>query len=458
MILNQIENIDWSLSEKIVILLSTELLICKSSWIMNEEFIQYLWKFRLLNKDLFTIDHKPIEVIDPGLVNTNGGPDISTCKIKIEDTLWVGNAEIHTSSSDWFKHKHDNDAAYDNLILHIVFDHNSDCILRENGEVIPTLEIAGKFELGLWDRYQHLSKSKKWIPCAGLIDKVKPSVWLGWYDRLLTERLERKSRDILALFDRIQHNWDETFYVMMASGFGVKVNRAPFELLSKSIPGRILARHKDNLLQLEALFFGQANLLPDNPKDAYCKALKREYQFLAHKFGLQPLPKGLWNFLRMRPSNFPTLRLSQLAHLIYKRQSLFSLVRECRSVDELYSVFKVKASTYWDNHYVFEKEADLRVKILGKNAIDLIIINTIVPFLFIYGKHKANAELQERALSFLYQIHSEQNSIIRNFKSLGVNSKSAFESQALIELKNGYCRYKKCLNCRIGNHLLRSDI
>lgn len=420
---------------------------------MTEEFIYYLWKYKLLNQHLKTTQEEKCQVIDPGLHNLDSGPDFFNAKVKIGETLWAGNVEIHVFASDWKRHKHQLDQAYDNIILHVVFVEDK-TINRKNGDSIPTLEIADKFDNNLLIRYKNLTRSKNWIPCEPHIRKVDRFIQNNWIDRLLIERLEIKSSEIAEKLAYNNNDWAETFYQHLANNFGFKVNSIPFELLARSLPLKILAKHKNNIHQIEALLFGQAGLLAKIKNDEYYLSLKKEHTFLMNKYQIEPIDEHLWRFMRLRPVNFPTIRISQFAALIKNSNHLFSIIMECNSYSKLHELFKIQASSYWTSHYTFGKISEAKIKNLGKTGIDLILINTVAPFLFTYGKKK-NDQLQiDKALKLLDQIPGEKNVITRKWVSLELNIRSAFNTQALIHLKKNYCDKKKCLSCSIGHTIL----
>lgn len=424
---------------------------------MSEEFIYYLWKHKLLEPQLQITTGENCKVIDPGLHNTNSGPDFFNARIKIGNTLWAGNVEIHVHSSDWKLHKHQFDKAYDNVILHVVFVEDKK-ISRENGEAIPTLEIADKFNSGLLSRYKKLMQSKNRIPCEFQIRDVDRFQQNNWLDRLLIERLEIKSQGIEDKLEFNNNDWAETFYQQLASNFGFKVNAVPFELLARSIPIIILAKHKNNNKQVEALLFGQAGMLGNNTDDSYYQELKKEYIFLAGKYKLVPIDAYLWRFMRLRPANFPTIRISQFADLIANSSHLFSKILEYESFEKLIKLFNVAASDYWNTHFTFGKESEKKAKKLGKTGIHLILINTIAPFLFVYGRKKNEQAYIDKAIKLLDQIPGERNAITRLWADLELNTNTAFNTQALLHLKNKYCDKKQCLSCGIGHAILNQRI
>jgi len=420
---------------------------------MHESFLHYIWKYRLLKNRLTTIDHQELKVIDTGTHNNDGGPDFLTSQVKIGNTLWAGNVEIHVNASDWIKHQHHKDKAYSNVILHVVY--NNDKPLPAPNNNIPTLEIRNNISIELYNTYINLINNKQWVPCTGLANSVDSFIWNSWKERLMIERLEHKSQDISQLLQYHNNNWETSFYISLAKNFGLKVNAVPFELLAKSLPLKYLAKHKDSLLQIEALLFGQAGLLNNNFEDAYPKVLALEYKHLRNKFSLSPIDPSLWKFLRLRPANFPTIRISQFAKLIYTSHKLFSYILENPTAKQLHKLFHVKATEYWDTHYSFKSESEFKNKYLGSSTINLILINTIAPYIFYYGIAKNNYVYKEQAIDLLQTLPAENNNIIRHWHAIGITSTNAFQSQALIELKKNYCTPKKCLSCPIGKQIIK---
>ncbi len=423
---------------------------------MNEAFIQYLWKNRLVKNDSFVLpDGQSFEVLDPGEQNTNAGPDFFNTKIRIDHTTWAGNTEIHINASDWFKHGHQHDDAYDNVILHVVMNNDAE-VSRSNGENIPAIEIS--FDPDIYDNYTSLINKKRWIPCHDKIRTIDPMAIRLWMHALLVERLERKTSDVLKAYHINNNNWEETFYQFLARSFGFNINSSPFNLLARSLPLKALAKHKNNLPQIEAMLFGQAGMLQYRSNDVYHEQLRKEYSFLQKKFNLKPIDPSLWKLLRLRPSNFPTIRISQFAVLINRSSNLFSKILEAKSLKELEKMFDIEATAYWNDHYNFNKKTIRNTKKkFGKNAFYTVVINTIIPFLFIYGKVRDIDVLKDRALGFLEKLPAENNNIINKWKDTGIKANSAFESQALIQLKNEYCKQKNCLRCQIGNIIIRGN-
>ena len=424
---------------------------------MTEEFLHYIWKFRLFDaKSLITSLGEKIKIFKPGEHNIDAGPDFFNAQIKIENTLWAGNVEIHIKSSDWKKHRHEEDKSYDNIILHVVYEADKN-IFRRNGEVIPTLELKNLFSPTIYKKYLQFKSSKDWVPCEKQISKVDRFIVNNWLGRLVVERLERKSLSITQSLKLNKNNWEETFYQQIARNFGFKVNAEPFELLAKSISNKTLAKHKNSLLQIEAMLFGQAGMLEKEFKDSYPQLLQKEYAFLKQKFNLKPLDRHLWKFLRFRPSNFPTIRISQFSNLVYKSSHLFSKILETEHLKELKLLLDVEVSEYWRNHYVFDKSSVKKNKDMGGSSIDVIIVNTVIPFLFVYGKQKGEEMYSERAITFLENMEGEKNSVINQWEDLLMPVSKAFNTQALLQLKNEYCSKKRCVDCQIGNYLIKNS-
>lgn len=424
---------------------------------MNEEFLHYLWKFGNFDtKNLLTTEGEPLQIIKKGIHNQDAGPDFSNARLQIGDTTWAGNVEIHTKASDWKKHNHQHDDSYDSIILHVVHE-NDQPIIRANGEAIPTLELKERIPESLYGKYLHLMANAQWIPCSNSFGEIDPFSRDNWLDRILVERLERKSGEILQNLKHLNNDLEEAFYVQLAGNFGFKINTEPFKRLARSLPYKIIAKHRYSLLQIEALLFGQAGLLEEEFVDDYPKQLKTEYQILKSKFQLNPIPGFNWKFLRTRPTNFPTIRLAQLAQVLHHNTNLFSSILEGKTVEDISGIFTVKASEYWDIHYNFDKSSKKSTKSLGQSAIQNIIINTIVPFLFVYANYKGNEALKEKAIQLLEELPPEKNNIINGFAEIGYKSTNAATSQAVIELKNEYCNHKKCLNCALSSQILKSE-
>jgi hypothetical protein len=420
---------------------------------VKEEFLHYLWKFRLFTSPLTTSNGEEIHVLSPGIHNHNGGPDFSDARIRIAGTLWAGNVEIHVNSSDWIRHGHQNDPVYDSVILHVVFNHD----LSEPVNNMPVAEIKNCIDLRIYENYRAFMAGRNWVPCINQIGLVEKSEIALWLERMLIERLEHKAEYIQDFLVTTENDWEGVFYLMLARSFGFNLNSLPFEMMARSLPFKILSKHQDNPMQTEALIFGQAGFLGQHLTDPWPQQLFAEYCFLRKKYGLVPVAVHLWKFMRLRPVNFPSIRLAQFASLLFNQESLLSKVIDCPNVEELTALFEVKASTYWDTHYHFNKESVVGEKRLGASSASLLVINAVLPFIFVYGRALANDELCNRALSFYRQIPGELNVITRQWKNAGLDTSEAFYTQALIGLKSDYCDKLRCLDCRIGNLLLRSN-
>lgn len=425
--------------------------------LFTEDFLHYVWKFRLFDRlDLRTTAGEEIELFATGMHNTHAGPDFQNARIRIGETIWAGNAELHLSSSDWQRHGHTTDEAYDNVILHVVYNDDAPVILP-SGRRLPTLELKSRVNADLYQRYHNLVFGHQTIiPCEGSIGRVDPLTMQNWLTRVLIERLEKRAETVAAALSKNRGDWEETFYQFLAANFGFKTNALPFELLAKSLPQNVLAKHKDNPLQIAALIFGQAGFLNEEPVDDYPRSLKAEYDYLRKKFNLTPVENHLWKFLRMRPQNFPTVRLAQFAALVVQSSHLFSRILEIKDVKALRQlVAGIIINPYWENHYRFDKESPPSAKHLGPSSVDTLLLNTVALFLFSYGKHMQQEYYVSRALKLLENIPPENNHITTDFATLGVKIINAFESQALLELKNNYCDYKKCLQCGVGIKILK---
>ncbi|MCD4681780.1 MAG: DUF2851 family protein [Bacteroidales bacterium] len=422
---------------------------------MTEEFLHYIWKYKQFSQNLTLTNGEDCTIIDPGIHNFDSGPDFFNAKIKIGDTLWAGNVEIHVKSSDWYLHKHHKDMAYENIILHVVH-HQDQKIYRINKEEIPAFELKDRFNHSLYAQYSDFMTNRNWIPCEKMLDTVNRFAINNWLDRIMIERLEAKAIEIEKQLIYNGNDWEQTFYEFLARNFGFNVNSLPFELLAKSLPLKFLLKHKDNKFQLESLLFGQSGLLNQKYKDDYPSQLFKEYSFLSKKYNLKSIDTHLWRFMRLRPSNFPTIRIAQLADLIYNSSLLFSKIIETEKFKELIRMFEVSESEYWKAHYVFDKKAVKRDKRMGMNAINLVIINTVTPFLFVYGRTHNNQSFIDRSLKFLDTIPGETNAIIRKWGDMGMSIRTSFNTQALLQLKKHYCNKRKCLNCGIGNEIFKS--
>ncbi len=424
---------------------------------MKEFVLHYVWQHRLfVQHDLFTTDGKKIEVIDVGKLNMHAGPDFFNAKIKIENTIWAGNVEIHNLSSDWNKHKHQLDANYKNVILHVVRKADVPVFLPD-GQLIPQLEIS--FSKEIEKNIDSLLLSTKWIACEDKLLNVSRLYWYDWKTTLLAERLMQKTHEIYDLLSLNGNNWEETCFVVLAKSFGFSVNKTGFLRMAKTIPWTVLLKTKHNLLSLEALLFGQAGLLNEmKESDDYLLGLKQEYQILQARYLLKPIDSQLWRMLRLRPDNFPYIRISQFASLLYMQENLFNKIIQARKLDELICILqKIKVSVYWRKHYRPNELSKEKDKNLGIHSIYSILINAFLPVIFSYGERYQDDEIKNRALAFIDEIPPENNYITRNWRDLGVSMETAGDTQALIHLFKNYCDKKNCLRCRIGYKLLTNS-
>ena len=410
---------------------------------MKEDFIYYLWENRLLSKNLNTVDGDSVYVISVGNRNYDSGPDFLDAKIRIGKTLWVGHVEIHVNASDWFRHGHQKDEAYRNVILHVVYCNDTERL------AIPTVEIKGQFDEGIYERYNGFLKSRKWIPCEKLIAGIQQFTWLSWLERIVVERLEAEVKDVFSKLAANNFDWEETLYQRIMRYCGLKVNNDAFERLAMLLPLKLLRKHGDNHLQVEAMFFGCAGFLEREFSESYPVLLQREFKMLKSKFNLTVMPKAYWKFLRLRPPNFPTIRLAQMASMVCIYDNLFSKLQTVNDLDSMRNLFNVEVNGYWDTHFQFERPSKAMKKNLGATAIDVLIINAVIPVLFSYGIYHDNQELKNRSLEFLNVMEPEDNVIIRKFKTLGVNLLNAQQTQALLHLYNYYCKRRNCLKCRV---------
>ena len=424
---------------------------------MKEEFLHYLWKYSLYDPDkLFDNEGNKITVISPGEYNRDSGPDFFNARLIIGRTEWAGNVEIHTQSSYFHTHGHNLDPAFDNVILHVVAV-NDGKVFNSKGEELNTSELV--FDPSLYDKYLDLVNNPYVIACQLKLAKLDQFFIRHWLGALVIERLNDKSGQIMKIFTETGNDWEETFYRLLARYFGFRVNTEPFEMMANALPFRIIRKHSDNLLQVEALLFGTAGMLDEALfrealKDDYYRDLIREFRILSVKYSLKPIHGWLWKFARLRPANFPTLRISQLAVMLSITGGLFAKVIDADKIEDLRNLFEVTASGYWNNHFVFGKQSRLSPKKTGAQATDILLINAVIPALFFYGRTHDSHYICEKAVSFLGEIRSEANSIIKDWNLAGIYSESAFYSQGLIHLRSNYCRKRRCLDCRIGFRLI----
>lgn len=412
-----------------------------------EQLLHYVWKHKIFPlKELKTTTGQQVEVIDTGLANTDAGPDFFNAKLKLDGVLWIGNIEIHERSSDWFKHGHHADAGYNSVILHIASEIDTE-ISRSNGERIPQIQLI--CPEAVRTNYKELLETDSYPPCYRIIPSLPPFTAHSWMTALQMERFEQKATLLNERLKRCQGNWEDAFFITLARNFGFGLNGDAFETWAHRLPFRAVDKHRNDLFQIEAIFFGQAGILEDSDGDGYYLRLKKEYTYLQHKFGLIPMDASLWRFLRLRPANFPHIRIAQLACLYHRAYGLLSRIMETETLQGVRDILKGGTSEYWLTHYTFGGSSPSRPKTLSNTSLDLLIINTVVTFLYAYGLHKGNRVLCARAGSFLEELKAENNYITRMWEQCGMKASNAADSQALIQLKKEYCDKKKCLYCRI---------
>ena len=418
-----------------------------------EQLLHYVWKHKIFPlKELKTTTGQQVEVIDTGLANTDAGPDFFNAKLKLDGVLWIGNIEIHERSSDWFKHGHHADAGYNSVILHIASEIDME-ISRSNGERIPQIQLI--CPEAVRTNYKELLETDSYPPCYRIIPSLSPFTAHSWMSALQMERFEQKATLLNERLKRCQGNWEDAFFITLARNFGFGLNGDAFETWAHQLPFRAVDKHRNDLFQIEAIFFGQAGILEDSDGDGYYLRLKKEYTYLQHKFGLIPMDASLWRFLRLRPANFPHIRIAQLACLYHRAYGLLSRIMETETLQGVRDILKGGTSEYWLTHYTFGGSSPSRPKTLSNTSLDLLIINTVVTFLYAYGLHKGNPVLCARAGSFLEELKAENNYITRMWEQYGMKASNAADSQALIQLKKEYCDKKKCLYCRIGYEYLK---
>lgn len=424
---------------------------------MKEEFLHYLWKYSLYDQDkLLDNEGNKIVVLNPGEYNRDAGPDFFNTRLRIAGMEWAGNVEIHIRASDFDYHKHNLDPAFNNVILHVVAE-NDRKVFNSKGKELLTVKLA--FDPAVYEKYMNLVNNPFIIACQTSISKLDPLQIRHWLGSLVIERLQEKSEHIIKIYSNTGNDWEETFYRLLSRYFGFRVNTEPFEMLAAALPFRIIRKHSDNLFQIEALLFGTAGMLDEGlfreaVNDEYYLDLIKEYRILSVKYTLHPVHGWIWKFARLRPANFPTVRISQLAAMLTITGGLFSRTLEARDITDLRSLFEVTASGYWNDHFVFGRKSRLYPKATGQQAADILLVNAVIPVLFLYGRSRDSQEICDRAVSFLEELEPEENSIIDEWRTTGIAADSAFISQALIQLRNCYCKKRRCLECRIGAKLI----
>lgn len=421
---------------------------------MKEDFLHYIWLYKKLDfTNLKTTNGETIAILNFGQYTQQAGPDFFNSQLIINNQKWAGNIEIHVKSSDWYLHKHENDSNYDNVILHVVWEHDTEVYRKDNSE-IPVLEIKSYVSKSEFDKYKKLCQSKSWIYCENEIADIDKMVFSNWQERLFFERLERKILPIEKLLQENKNDWESTFFIALAKNFGLNVNGISFYEMAKSIPFAIVKKELFDVENLEALFFGSSNMLEHEKQDNYYKNLQQRWNFLMQKHQLSYKHINPIQFFKLRPDNFPTIRIAQLAMLYHLKENLFLDVIKANSLQEIYAMFNNATSNYWKSHYNFDKESNFKTKSLSISFIDLLIINTVVPIKFLYAKINGK-DNSEELIHLMTQIKPEKNIIIDKFTSFKIESDSAFQTQSLLQLKNEYCNHQKCLQCAVGLGLLK---
>lgn len=424
---------------------------------MKEDLLHFIWRYRLYDtRDLKTTTGEWIEIVKAGAYNTDAGADFSNARVRIGDVLLAGNIEMHVHQRDWYAHKHDHDPAYNNTILHVVYDIDSKPTLLENGQPVAVLSLKDHLSPRLLQRYDLIKDSKTKIPCEPLIKTLPDDFSLpSYYDRLVIERMQSKVAVTEAMLDASRNDWDQVAFQMIATYFGGSVNKDAFRQLATSLPLQVVHKHRADAIQIEALLFGQAGLLDADYDDEYPRTLKREYTYLKKLHTLLPMEAHVWKFFRVRPASFPTVKLAQLAALLSREAHLFGSILACKTLSELRAFFEVDMNGYWHTHFQFDKPAAKGAGAVGHMLTDVLVINAVVPLLFSYGRYKDDETICQRALDLLYEIPAEDNAVIRMWDALGLTAKTANDTQALLQLNTEYCVNKRCLHCQVGHRLLQ---
>ncbi len=426
----------------------------RSIRLMKEDFLHHVWQFKkFATQGLTTVQGEPVTIVNGGQYLQLAGPDFFNAQVVIGGQKWAGNVEIHIKSSDWYLHSHERDTNYDNVILHVVWEHDIEVMRRDNSE-IPVLELKHHVDPALLVSYNALASSKTWIFCERDLETMDSFVVNNWKERLFFERLERKALPILQLAAATNADWEAVLFCFLAKNFGLNTNGEVFYEVAKSLPFSIVRKESFDAENIEALLFGRAGMLDGDHEDVYAKDLQGRYAYMVHKHRLESVHVNSVEYFRHRPDNFPTIRLSQLGQLYHTSQNLFSKIIEASTLADLYSIFNVQAGSYWQTHYRFDKESPKKRKPLSHSFIDLLIINTVIPFKFAYGRSMGK-ENGEELVVLMQQIDAEKNAIIDKFKSFKMETQSAYDSQSLLQLKNEYCNHKRCLQCALGLELLK---
>ncbi|WP_347158246.1 DUF2851 family protein [Pontibacter chitinilyticus] len=425
---------------------------------MKEDFLHYIWQHQYFDKTaLATAGGEAVQVIRTGFYNTEAGPDFQEAILRIGAVEWSGSVELHLKASDWYRHQHQQDPKYDQVVLHVVWEADKP-VLRINGTLIPVLELKGRIALGLLHTYAQLQQSREAIPCAAFWPSINDITKRMMLERALVERLESRGEEVLQRYKESGNDWEQTAYGLLLRGFGFKTNQLAFEQLHKALPLAVVRRHQHNLLQLEALLLGQAGFL-DEAEDSYTLALRKEYTFLSHKYSLQEkaMQRHQWKFLRMRPANFPTVRLAQLAAMLHRHTALFACMLEAQSIKQYEALFRLPVSAYWQEHYMPGRAAKSPQPAMGRSSAQNLVINVVVPLLAAYASYSNDKSYLDKAISLLEQLKEGSNRITRQYEALGWQASSAADNQAALSLHKRYCEPINCMRCAIGNKIMKQN-
>ena len=421
---------------------------------LSEKLLHYVWKNQWFAKEnLKTVHNQSLTIINQGFPHQDAGPDFKQAIIQIDGVTWAGNVEIHIRSSDWYKHQHQNDMKYNSVILHVVYEHDQEVFIEPNNP-LPTLELQPLISSQLLLRYSQLVNALRPLPCEAYLEKIPPLTLLAFFTRLTFDRLIRKQSQIFEILHGFSEDWEQTLFYVLCQSFGFKTNAPAFEMLGKALPYKILKKHADSHLQVSALIFGQAGMLEEEAEDAYYQTLQNEYLYLKAKYKLVSIPAKCWNLLRLRPHNFPCIRLAQLGEIIFKHHDLFEKISMPKDIAYFQKIFINKPNEYWDTHYYFGKTSQKAEKVMGARSFHLLLINALIPFLYSFGTFSGNEKLQEYCMSLLELLPFEENHLTKRYQTCGFCAETASHSQALLELHHEYCEKKRCIECGVGQRIV----
>jgi hypothetical protein len=423
---------------------------------MQEQLIHFIWYRKLFNQEgLTTTEGHSVQILHTGIPNKDQGPDFLQARIRVDDQLWAGHVEIHILSSSWYLHMHDQDTHYNNVILHVVWTEDQP-VFTQAGSRIPCIELKGRIDQLLLERYNHLMNNEEWIPCASSLQMIPEITKTSWLERLMSERLESKTDFICRILKQCGNDWEQTFFVVLARQLGAPANSDAMESLALKIPLNLLRKHGDRTDQIEAILFGVAGMLTSEIGTGYPVLLKKEFDFLKDKYSLQPMPSLRWKFMRMRPVHFPTIRIAQLAKIIAGTTQFVSLLAEIESPDDWIKIFMITPdNSYWQNHFHFKSTSSISDKRLGRETAVSLVINVIAPYMFVYGKMQGLEKIKECSIKFLSQMPSEKNAVIKGWNKCGWSAQDAGQTQAMLHLKKYYCDSRRCLHCAIGLKVMK---